>query len=208
MEDQVGSDVDIGALIMRGVSTKLKSALTQVESQYGHFKYGSINPRPMKKDGFGYRLGSLSEHALGNAIDINAKENPQIREKWWTQIVAYVNQPMSQAGRSALWKTNPRGLYDYMKKVSDTFAKKVEEAVAAKVKGPPAVDDKAALAAVVGHNAHLTAIGLEFVRKHRGGFFTLPWELIKDLHEAQFVWGATFSTVDIHHFDFGSQPRP
>jgi len=208
MEELVGSDVDIGALIMRGVTARLKAALAQVEASYGRFSYGSINPRPKKKDGFGYRLGSLSDHALGNAIDINARQNPQVNPERWAHIVKYVNLPMTKAARASTWKTKPKSLYDYIHQVSDTFAKKLREAVEKAAKGPPHLDEHKALAAVVKHDSHLSGIGLEFTGKYHKGFFNLPWDLVHELHQAKFVWGATFDTVDLHHFDFGSGGSP
>jgi hypothetical protein len=34
------------------------------------------------------------------------------------------------------------------------------------------------------------------------GFFQLPLELVLELHEHGFTWGATFGTnVDLHHFE-------
>ena len=38
--------------------------------------------------------------------------------------------------------------------------------------------------------------------KWKDGFFTLEWELVKELHANGFRWGATFPhSVDLHHFE-------
>lgn len=65
--------VDIPKLIKSGTSKKLNDALQKVRVDYGHgFQAGGFNPRPMKIGGR-YRLGTLSDHTLGTAIDIESK---------------------------------------------------------------------------------------------------------------------------------------
>jgi hypothetical protein len=203
IEDEVGAGVNVGDLIMSGVSEKLSKALAKVKADVGPFKYGGMNPRPRKKKGYGYRFGTMSEHALGNAIDIEPEKNPQIQAPVWAHVTAYIKRPMARAARAAMWKSNPKGLYDYIQGVSTAFAKRLAEAVAAKRKANDKLDQDAALAAAVKDDKHLTGAGLKFVVAWQSGFFSLSWELVEALHEQKFVWGATFDTVDLHHFDFG-----
>jgi hypothetical protein len=90
-EKQLGDGTDIPGLIKAGMSEQLRSALQQVKLDYGHaFQYGGFNPRPMKKSG-AYRLGTLSDHALGRAIDIDAAHNAQIEATKWNAIMAYTD---------------------------------------------------------------------------------------------------------------------
>jgi predicted lactoylglutathione lyase len=57
------------------------------------------------------------------------------------------------------------------------------------------------LAAAVKKDADLKAISKEFLSRWKSGFFELPWELVKELHEENFLWGATFDDPDLHHFE-------
>lgn len=75
---------------------------------------------------------------------------------------------------------------------------KLAEAVAAQ---EVAGVTKGAVDAVIKATPDLQKVGARFVEKYRNGFFDLPWALVKELHEEQFLWGATFKRVDLHHFE-------
>jgi hypothetical protein len=197
-ENSVGANVNIPALISAGMSEALQAALKQVKLDYGHqFQYGGFNPRPMKAPG-GYRLGTLSDHALGSAVDIEASNNAQIEGSKWNNILAFTGTSLDHATRVSKWRTAPEELHTAIVQLSAAFVTKLEQAVAAQVAA--GIDVAHALDAAIAADAQLKQLGKPFVSKWRRGFFKLPWSLVKELHEEKFLWGATFSTPDLHHF--------
>lgn len=213
-EKSLGDKVDIPKLIKSQMSEKLKTALQQVKIDYGkEFQYGGFNPRPMKLDG--YRFGTISEHGIGTAIDIESAKNAHIPTNTWKAILTFTGKSLDNA--AAKWKNTPKELYDAIKDINDEFvsklAKTIKETGEAAKKGaetPSATEQqkanaaafqKDALAASIDQNASLKTIDLKFLKEWRNGFFDLPWDLVKELHEEGFLWGATFSHPDLHHFE-------
>jgi hypothetical protein len=99
-ERRLGSDDKIVGIIRLGSSKALQSALAQVKVDYkGKFVKQEANARPIKKQG-GYKLGTLSDHALGDAVDIDPKKNAQITVEQWKAIQAYTGLTLSKATRS------------------------------------------------------------------------------------------------------------
>lgn len=212
----LGDSADIPKLIKSQMSEKLKTALKQVQLDYGKsFQHGGFNPRPMKMDG--YRLGTISEHGIGTAIDIESAKNPHIQTATWNSILLYTDKSLDHSTRQAKWKSAPKDLYDGIKAVNDEFVtrlnkakKEIETKAMASAAVPRASDKTKAeatakladlLEAAIKSDARLSTIGRDFVKKWQAGFFSLPWELVKELHEAGFLWGATFSHPDLHHFE-------
>ena len=210
-----GKRMDFATVIRSQMSEKLKAALKTVRSDYGQkFKSGGFNPRPQKRPGR-YLLGTISDHAFGTAVDIEDATNPQIEQKTWKAILKFTGKSLDQA--KSKWEKNPEELHTIIKGINDEFVSKLEktvketrEAASKAAAAPKATDkdkskaaavEKDPLAAAIEQNADLEAIGPAFVRKWRNGFFTLPWALVKELHEEGFTWGATFSDVDLHHFE-------
>ncbi len=234
-QKKYGKDVDIPKLISSQMSEKLRAALKQVRLDYGHeFKAGGFNPRPMKMKG-NYRLGTISKHAVGNAIDIDARNNAQITASMWTRILAFTGKSLDKTSRVNKWKSKPEELHNAIKDINDEFVKKLKKAkddviAEAKKKAEPApvkpgapkedaatvAKKKAALEKAKAEyekikkdplsyalkaDTKLNAIGKQFLNRWKDGFYNLPWALVKELHEEKFIWGATFSSPDIHHFE-------
>lgn len=197
-EKKVGAGVNVPAL-NAGMSKTLEAALRQVRADYGKgFNPQGFNPRPIKATA-GYRLGTLSDHALGTAIDIRPATNAQIEAAAWRHILDYTGRTLDLASRRLQWTNAPRDLLAAIAGINDEFVKKLREAVAAEVQ--KGLDDGAALGAVVKADTHRSKLKESFVKRWRGGFFDLPWELVKELHEEKFIWGATFARLDLHHFE-------
>jgi hypothetical protein len=240
-QNKLGTTVDIPKLIKSQMSEKLRKALEKVKLDYGKsFQSGGFNPRPMKLEG-GYRLGTISEHALGTAIDIESGANAQIKAAKWKHILEFTGKSMAHATRQSKWKNAPKELFDHIVEVNDEFVKRLEkqlsdlvadakknvDALKGLVSSLKAVFDgdekneaiaaeeeqlqnaekeyqaisKDPLAAAVKKDADLKAISKEFLSRWKSGFFELPWELVKELHEENFLWGATFDDPDLHHFE-------
>ena len=115
-------------MIKSQMSEKLKNALKQVKLDYGKsFRAGGFNPRPMKLNG--YRLGTISEHAVGTAIDIEAAKNAHIPTSTWNDILTYTGKSLDHSTRKTKWKSKPKELHDDIKAVNDEFEKKLKKVV-------------------------------------------------------------------------------
>jgi hypothetical protein len=198
-EKKLGATDKIVGIIRVGSSAALRAALKQVRSDYTQ-KFGveEANARPIKSQG-GYKLGTLSDHALGDAVDIESANNPQISPSNWDAILAYTGKSLNTATRESLWKLDPQKLHGNIQEINDEFVKLLKAEIDAKVAA--GVEEKDALASVIKDDKHLTTIGAAFIKRYRAGFFTLPWALVKELHEEKLVWGAVFKEVDLHHFE-------
>lgn len=200
------ADANIPDLVRSGQSEKLKAALATVRHDYsGKFAAGGFNARPMKMSGQ-FRLGTLSDHALGTAVDVNDTQNAQLTQKQWEMVVAFTGDTTvaSDATRKSLWKTSPEQLVTAIQATNDSFVSLLQTAVtavkeAAKKEAAKEPTDELALNKAIADDQHLKKHP-DTVRRWRGGFFNLPWALVKEFHEEGFLWGATFSSPDLHHF--------
>jgi len=200
-ENVLGAGVNVPALINAGMSKTLEAALRRVRADYkGGFNPEGFSARPLKTTK-GYRLGTLSDHGLGTAIDISPGTNPQLEATQWTQILGYTKKALDVATRKSQWKSTPSVLHAGVQEISQLFARQVSAALEAQKGANPDQSDAEALAAVVAADKHLAQLGPIFVDKWRRGFFDLPWSLVKELHDEKFIWGATFDRLDLHHFE-------
>jgi hypothetical protein len=206
---KLGDDVDVPELIKKGMTPKLAEALRKVRTSYKKsFKAGGFNPRPIKLLGK-YRLGTLSEHGLGAATDIDHGANAQIKKGDWDFVEKLTAKKIDRS--LSRWKKEPEKLWQDVKDINDAFVKKVAEETkriaderAKKPKPAPADPKKAAPAAKKESNddpVDEVLAGHMALKRWRGGFFTLEWELVHELHSLGFTWGATFPDVDLHHFE-------
>jgi|GEM_PF-3006418 len=211
---------DIPGLINRGASEELKTALAAVKEGYGKpFRSGGFNPRPMKSAKYQYRLGTISEHALGKAIDIEAGSNPIISKADWAWIETMAGKSADRA--RSRWENTPEALWRDINEINTLFVAKitaeveritVERAAAAAVAPAPAPAPKPKKKGKKG-KAPPTPLDEVFkghaaLKQWAAGFFTLDWALVEQLHAQNFVWGATFSSsVDLHHFEL-AKPKP
>ncbi|HTG45703.1 MAG TPA: hypothetical protein VK633_14365 [Verrucomicrobiae bacterium] len=198
---KLGGDIDVPELVRAGMAPKLVQAIGKVRTSYKKdFKAGGFNPRPQKLNGK-YRLGTLSEHGLGLASDINDATNAQINRGDWLFIEQLTGKKVDRS--VTRWKKEPKNLWSDISAINTAFVNKVAEEVkrieAERAKAPkPATSAKAPepkppLDVVLAGHASL--------KQWQGGFFTLDWELVEELHNLEFTWGATFPDVDLHHFE-------
>lgn len=231
-DKKAGDKADFAKVIKAQMSEKLKKALDQVKSDYEKsFKAGGFNPRPQKMSG-AYRLGTISEHAVGNAIDIEAAKNPQVESWRWKRIQSYTGKKANPSDLKAKWKSKDekkaKEAYDAFKAVNDEWVSKLSkagkkreedvakktaaakaaasksdsaEATAKKAEAPKPAAKVDHLRAVIDADENLKNIGANWVTKWKDGFLTLEWNLVKELHEEGFAWGALFSSPDLHHFE-------
>jgi hypothetical protein len=198
---------DVAGLILRGNSAELKAALSKVRVAYDKpFKSGGFNPRPMKDSSYRYRLGTISEHGLGNAIDIESQRNPILSKKEWDFLIEFTGKPKVDLSLTR-WKSSPQAMWQDVKDVNDLFVKKVGTEVKRLQDEQQKEDEKLKAAGKpVPTRPEAIKTLLEKVPKlieWQQGFFTLEWGLLEQLHKHKFRWGATFypANVDLHHFE-------
>ena len=210
-ENKLGAGTDVPKLIKAQMSEELKNALAQVRHDYGkEFKAGGFNPRPQKLNG--YLLGTVSEHGIGKAIDIDDTRNPHIEVAIWKALQAYAGKTVDHS--KGAWDKTPKSVYDDIKAVNDTFVSKLKKALAdaeaarakataaaVAAKKPPPDSKATPLSLAMAADPQLSAIGARFATDFGNGFISLPWDLVKALHDHGFLWGATFSHPDIMHFE-------
>lgn len=195
---------DVPGLIKQGMSKELKAAIDKVKNAYGKtFRYGGFNPRPKKNAKYKFRLGTVSEHGLGKAVDIEAKKNPILSTADWQFIETLTGKTVDR--KKERWQKQPEDLWKDVADLNQRFVKKLKEeveriekeraaALLASGKTKPTKQPKAPLDEILKKNKTL--------KKYKDGFFTLEWNLVKALHENGFTWGATFgNAVDLHHFE-------
>ena len=195
---------DVPGLIKRGKSSKLQAELDKVKKAYGKaFSAGGFNPRPKKNAQYQYLLGTISEHGMGTAIDVEDAGNPIISKPDWDFIeklaVKHVDLSLAR------WKKDPEGVWKDINGLNALFVKRLTAEMAQVEKsqekpvghhGPELITPKKAAIDVV-------LADHDKLKPWRNGFFTLEWSLVSQLHEHGFRWGATFypSSVDLHHFE-------
>jgi hypothetical protein len=210
---------DPPATIKAGMSPDLKKKLDAVGGKLGGRKPGGFAARPQKISG-DYRLGTLSEHATGKAIDIAPEKNPQLPSAEWKFITTFAGKTPDLS--KATWKEAPEKVWQGVSDLNEAFKKTLKEKVdvatkppeatkpaeAPKTETPPKTDAKQAkppptraeaIAELLKGNPVLLAC-----IKANGedqGFFELPKDLVVALHGQGLTWGATFPDVDLHHFE-------
>jgi hypothetical protein len=177
--------VDISKLARSGRSPRLLETLKVAETQYGAtIKGGGFNFRPKKEKGI--RLGTISNHGFGTAMDIDDTHNPIIQLEVWTPLVTWTGVAFTNAERTTWWDKRNKDMYDKIVAINDAFVTKVAASAAKDAKDADKVP--AALAT--------------FAKTYAAGFINLSWEMVDALHDAGFDWGASFkNTVDLHHFE-------
>lgn len=218
---KLGLDNDsIVDLIKRGMDPRMKSKIDAASTELGRsIKTGGFNPRPMKDTNARYRLGTLSEHATGMAVDIDARRNPFLKTSTIRAIMKVTGLTVDLSLKK--WTKDASGQYDAMAALDTSWAAKCEEALAtATTSGVPK-------ASAVKSSKGLTSeqrIRVKVVRGLLGEkapevakLATLPGfhflghsrDLVLALRNQGLVWGATFGNgVDLHHFELRETPLP
>lgn len=226
---ELGAGCDVPERIFKGPTEDLISKLQQLESVLkGHKAQTPLVPRPKKNASGQYRLGTLSEHALGLAIDIDPDNNPMFSHRQWNIIERVAQKHVVRS--KARWRSDPERLWKDMNEINDLFVKNVPAEI---LKIRAKISQTEALKLGEQHTPHIPSdfsqlqknidwimpplrkAGLipehelfgedwEKLTKYskKPGFINLPLDLILELHNCEFKWGATFDgSVDIMHFE-------
>jgi hypothetical protein len=209
-----GDSVNVPELIRKGMSEELQKRIAEVrgsirvkEGKLQGFSAGGFNPRPIKYN-HRYLLGTLSEHGTGMAVDIDSKVNPQLTNDQWEFIQKLAGKQIKLKGR---WATEDQAeaLWNDINDVDRLFVKKVDEEVKRLEKERDAVKAAAEKAGKPFKPSQRPVL-MDVLGEHHGalaqwsktGFFSLPLDLVLELHAHGFIWGAAFGTnVDLHHFE-------
>jgi hypothetical protein len=102
---------DVPKRIGMGMTPAVADAMAKVQERFRHrFGQGGFNPRPQKNPKLKYVLGTISEHAMGNAVDIESDTNPILSLKDW-DFIQHVAGKTVNRGRGR-WKSEPRKLWE------------------------------------------------------------------------------------------------
>jgi hypothetical protein len=200
-EKELGADADIPALIRAGNVPEIAKVKLEVKTRYGIEKVGGANPRPRKKLG-AYRLGTLSDHALGKAIDVSAASNKQFTSSQWAAVENFTGGSLPKAKRVSLWASDPAALHAEISAMNEAFVEKLNTSIAAHAARGSNAGDSVAKAI-----SEVSKGDAAFWRGCSNGFFSLPLQLVLDLHAAGLKWGAVFPSPDLHHFELPEKAK-
>lgn len=217
---------DVPALIKKGKTKELEEAIKKVQGAYGKtFQHGGFNPRPKKSARYLYLLGTVSEHALGTAVDVESGKNPNISTGEWAFIEKLAGKTVDR--KASRWWKEPAALWKDVSDLNKAFVAKVDSEVARIEKEREAAAKAAAEAGTSGSKGPAGAaekappekkgakvkpppepIEVVFAGQksllgklnkigdwRKSGFFTLEEALVKQFHAQDFLWGATFSNA-------------
>ena len=217
---------DVPATVKAGMSPEMKKKIDAVKDKLGGRKAGGFAARPQKLEG-DYRLGTLSEHGTGKAVDIAPAKNPQLPSDEWSFIVKFAGVAAPDVSKKK-WKDSPKDVWKGVNDLNEAFKKKLKADVDAAVKPADAKPAEAAKADAGTSTTPAASTGVakadakpptreEAIKKllkgnqvllacvndngEDHGFFELPEDLVVALHGQDLVWGVTFSNVDLHHFE-------
>jgi hypothetical protein len=199
-------ETEVPNVIKSGMTDELRAALQRVRATYSkQFRWGGFIPRPKKKQGGQFRLGTLSEHGTGTAVDVESARNPDLSRAVWTNLETYTGFTVDRS--RARWTDDPQALWADINELNRLFVARLEREAeadwqekkrAAEQRGETAPARETVKAEFKADQAKTLGLKTQYV----DGFFTLEWDLVEAFHENDFLWGAVFSnTVDLHHFE-------
>src|SRR5262245_38136931 len=86
----------------------------------------SFVPRPKKKQGNEFRLGTVSDHGFGVAIDVESDANPDLSPRQFAAIQHYAGTHVDRS--HVRWKYDSLGLWTDIHNLSQAFIATLEAA--------------------------------------------------------------------------------
>ncbi len=128
------TDAQIIALFDAQIVPELRSAIAGAEARLGaKIPVQGFCPRP-QRNGKGYVMGTLSEHGLGRAVDIEPDKNPIIDAEVWPRMEALLGMHVDRSRRR--WNEEPDVLYDDLVAFSELWAASVLALIESKQNAP------------------------------------------------------------------------
>lgn len=189
------------SVIKSGMTADLKKKLGEVKKKHADLKTGGFVARPKKLKG--YKLGTVSEHGTGNAVDVTPQSrNPHFNNKEWKFILKFTSKTVDRSAKR--WKKDPADVWRDIHDLNDAYVTelkvKVDAVKAERKKAGKPEDEPAAYRSVLKGQRTLIETAQKYGISH--GFFDLDENLVVDFGKAGFTWGATFTnSVDLHHFE-------
>ncbi len=127
-------DAAIVALFEAQIVGQMREAIAAAEAKLGAtIPVQGFCPRPQRDD-HGYVMGTLSEHGLGHAVDIEPSKNPIVGAATWHAIEARVGRKVDRSRRR--WEQHPDQLYDDLVAFSLAWAAIVVDEIEAARRAP------------------------------------------------------------------------
>jgi hypothetical protein len=101
----------------------------------GGRKGGGFAARPQRVDEK-YQMGTLSEHGKGNAVDIEAPKNRQLKATQWAWLLKYTGKSADLTKET--WKKSPDKVWEAVNEVNEAYKTKLKAEIDTKVKPPEA----------------------------------------------------------------------
>ncbi|HEU4423152.1 MAG TPA: M15 family metallopeptidase [Pilimelia sp.] len=188
------------SVIKTGMTGELTSKVAAIKEEHPDLKAGGFVARPKKLGG--YKLGTISEHGTGKAIDVAPQsKNPHIPRREWAFVLELAGTSVNR--RLSRWTKDPGGLWQDLNDVNQRYvaelARRVADVRDKRVAAGRNPDEPPAFEEVLKGNPTL----LKTARAHGvdHGVFDLGESVVTAFAAQGFVWGVTFDDPDLHHFE-------
>ena len=233
-KEYVDRGIDPVAVIVAQGGPEMGTRLAAARKATGQpIPAGGFNPRPVKSTEGAYTFGTLSEHATGDAADIEPERNLDLPDEAWRYMQQQVGMKPIDASRKR-WRDQASELYDEIAELSRRWAEHAQRLVAAQLwaerkagtlvgqlRRPdilPPPHERLVLSTEATRRRATVLAALRDVPIRNDvkvasvyGLMTLTKDVVMALRKQNLVWGATFrARKDLHHFeiqpDFPGEP--
>ncbi len=179
---------DPPALIRTGETPELREKTDAIRARHPEIRLGGFVARPQKLNG--YKLGTLSEHGTGRAVDVVPQsENPHLTRREWEHIETLADRRVDNS--KSRWGSDPAGLWRDIDELSTRYAAALRSAAAGST-----------VAAILKDFPTLRGTAETHGVDH--GIFSLDADYVAAFAGQGMLWGATFPDPDLHHFELAA----
>jgi Domain of unknown function (DUF4157)/D-alanyl-D-alanine carboxypeptidase len=168
-----------------GATEKTKSHRLEVSA-------GGFVPREKRPGGIP-QLGTLSEHAFGRAIDVDASNNEVFTSEEWQIIEGVIDRHIDRSRDR--WRKTPGQLWADIDAANQDFMRLGQQLLRKAQQGDK--DAQNQINKWKGQRINKAKLKNRAVT----GFMNHSLELVEEFRAGGFVWGVTFANPDIHHFE-------
>jgi hypothetical protein len=172
-------------VIRTGESPELKDKTDRIRADHPDLDLGGFVARPQKLNG--YKLGTLSEHGTGRAVDVVPQDrNPHLTKGEWDFVESLADTSVDHGPKR--WRSDPMGLWADINDLNQRYVPALQQALAGSTAEQVLEDYPTLLKTVKQH-------GIDH------GVFSLDEGVVQSFANEGMLWGATFSSPDLHHFE-------